>query len=158
MSLNQLSPYTAIVAEWPTSISYAMFCTLMAEVALMFANQSRVFIPELRRLGYLTKVTPDTPKELIEREENSIKMSLRATMQAIFDGFMSGFGLGCGSLTCGVLMDLFDFVKFWQFFCLLSTLTVIVHQTVELTRSKYSDTYRPLKNTKAYELMQLSSK
>lgn len=121
----------------------------------MFANQCRLYIPELRRLGYLSQVTPDTPKELIEAEENSIKMTLRATMQAILDGFLAGLGLGAGALMCGVVIDLFNYIRMWQVFLLISLVSLVLHQLVELTGSRFSDSYKPAAGTKADEIKRL---
>lgn len=122
----------------------------------MFANQSRLFIPELRRLGFLSEISPDTPKEQIEAEEKSIKMALRATMQAIFDGFMAGLGQGAGALLCGIFIELYNYIKLWQLFFVVALSSLVLHQLCELTRSRWSDTYKPPRGTKAFEIMQLN--
>lgn len=122
----------------------------------MFADQTRLFVGDLRRLGYLSPVTPDTPREQIEKEERSIKMALRATMQAIFDGAMAGLGTGAGALLCGVFIELYNYIKLWQFYYIIAFASLVLHQLVELTRSKWSDTHRPKADTKAFEIMQLN--
>lgn len=128
----------------------------MAEVALMFANQSKLFIPEIRRLGFLSPHKEGRTRSEIELEENSIKMVLRATMQALFGSFMDGLGAGIGALICGVIAETYSYIRLWQLFAMIAVASGVTHQLVELTRSRCSDTYRPPKGTKAYEIRQMS--
>ena len=148
--MNQISPYWALVGEWGHGIAFGIFCTILADVALMFANQSKLFIPELRKLGYLTD-TKD--QEIIQAEENSIKMALRATMQAIFGGLMDGLGSGIGNMVCGIVVEAYSYIRLWQFFTILSVGACVVHQLVEITNCRWSDTYKPRVGTKAFEIM-----
>lgn len=152
---GEISPYWAVVGEQGLGLCYAVFCTIQADVSLMFANQSRLFIPELRRLGYLSDERTAS-REKIEAEERSVKMALRATMQALFDGFMSGLGFGFGALLCGIFIEIYSYVSLWKVFCTMALISISLHQLIELTRSRWSDTFRPKKGTKAYEIMQLN--
>jgi len=121
----------------------------------MFANQSRLFIPELRKLGFLSD-EKSSSKATIEAEERSIKMALRATIQALLGGFMDGLGQGTGALICGIFVELYSYISLWQMYWMVALSAICLHQLVELTRSRWSDTYRPRKGTKAHEIMQLS--
>jgi hypothetical protein len=151
-----VSPYWAVLSEWSHGIPYGIFCTIMADVSLMFANQSRLFIPELRRLGFLRADTSHSSKEAIEAEERSIKMALRATMQALFSGFMDGLGSGAGALLCGFISDYYSYHNVWLLFSTLTVMVFTFHLLVEVTGSRWSDAYKPTKGTKAYEIMELS--
>lgn len=150
-----VSPYWAVLSEWSHGISYGVFCTIQAEVSLMFANQSRLFIPELRKMGFLSDVET-TSKERIEAEERSIKMALRATMQALFGGFMDGLGQGAGALLCGFFIEMYSYIAVWRIFAVITFGSIFMHLLVELTRSRWSDHYKPRKGTKAFEIMELS--
>lgn len=127
----------------------------MADVALMFANESRLFIPELRKFGYLSD-SKELPREQVEAEERSIKMALRATMQALFGGFMDGLGMGAGNLLCGLLLELYSYTTLWQLFAAIALGSLLLHQLTELSRSRWSDTFRPKRGTKSWEIMQLN--
>lgn len=129
-----ISPYWALLAEWGHGISYGIFATLLADVALMFANQCELFIPQLRRAGFI-----GTDPAKIGQEEVAIKMALRATMQAVFGGAMDGGGMGLGSLICGLVYDYFGYISLWQLFTIIAISTCVIHQLVEATRSRYSD-------------------
>lgn len=151
----KISPYWALLGEWGHGFSYGIFATILADVALMFANQSKLFIPDMRRLGFLSEVTANN-KDKVYAEEYAIKMALRATMQGVFGGFMDGLGQGLGSLVCGLIADAFSYIELWQLFTLISIGTGLVHQTVELTRSRWSDTYIPPKGTKAFQIFTMN--
>lgn len=151
-----ISPYWALLGEWGHGISYGIFCIILADVSLMIANQSRLFIPELRRLGYLSDEKTSS-REKIEAEERSVKMALRATMQALFGGFMDGLGNGTGALICGIFIEIYSYISLWQMYWMVALSAFILHQIIEVTRSRWSDTYKPAKGTKAYEIMQLTS-
>jgi hypothetical protein len=100
------------------------------------ANQSRLFIPELHRLGFLRTDTSFSSKEAIEAEERSIKMALRTTMHTLFNGFMDKLGSGAGSLLCGLIIDLYSFHALWL---TIPTLIVVIfapHLLVAMTSSR----------------------
>lgn len=122
----------------------------------MFANQSKLFIPDMRRLGFLSEIRADNADK-VYAEEYAIKMALRATMQGVFGGFMDGLGQGLGSLVCGLIADAFSYIELWQLFTLISIGTGLVHQIVELTKSRWSDTYMPPKGTKAFQILNMNS-
>jgi hypothetical protein len=143
-----VSPYWAVLAECSYGLAYGILCIIVADVSLMFANQSRLFIPELRRLGFLRADTSHSSKEAIEAEERSIKMALRATMQALFSGFMDG-------LLCGLIIDLYSFHALWLTISTLIMVVLALHVLVEVTGSRWSDAYKPTEGTKAYEIMEL---
>jgi len=154
---GEISPYWAVLGEWGLGLSYALFCTIQAEVSLMLANESRLFIPELRRLGYLGDEKSCT-KEQLEEEERSVKMALRATVQALLDGFMSGLGFGAGALICGLLIEVYSYSSLWRIICIITAAACLLHQLVEVTRSRWSDSRKPPKGTIAFEIMELSKK
>lgn len=104
-------------------------------------------------MGFLSDVRLDN-MEKVRNEENAIKMALRATMQAVFGGLMDGLGNGVGSLACGIVST-YSYITLWQSFTILSVCTLIAHQLAELTKSRWSDTCRPLKGTKAFEIMSM---
>lgn len=156
MTNAQISPYWALLGEWGHGISYGIFATILADVALMFANQSKHFIPDMRRLGFLSEIKSDNLAK-VHAEEYAIKMALRATMQGVFGGFMDGLGQGLGSLVCGLIADAFSYIELWQLFTLISIGTGLVHQIVELTKCKWSDTYMPPKGTKAFQILNMNA-
>lgn len=135
---SEISLYWAVVAEWGHGIPYSIYCSLQAEIALMFANQCARFIPKLIELGILSNpvhVSRDTAK----REEESIKVLLRATMNAIFSGASDGLGQGVGCLVCGLVYDYFGYVNLWRMMLYITIATLVVHLVVEASRSHYSD-------------------
>lgn len=113
----------------------------MAEYALSFANQSRLFIPELRKQGLLTEPNENN-KKLVEAEEGEIKVALRATMQATFGGCMDGLGQGLGLLACGLIADHYNYVVLWKFFLIVTTTTLVGYFLIEITRTRWSDRSR----------------
>lgn len=113
----------------------------MAEYALSFANQSRLFIPELRKQGLLTEPNEQNKKQ-VESEEAEIKVALRATMQATFGGCMDGLGQGLGLLACGLIADHFNYVVLWKFFLIVTTSTLVGYSLIEITRCPWSDRSR----------------
>jgi len=133
-------------------MAYGIVCTILADIALMFANQSQFFIPELRQMGLLSEFVKGN-EEKVRAEENSIKMALKATMQAVFGGFMDGLGSGTGSLVCGLIADAYSYIDLWRIFTILSVSVLIVYQTAELTKSKWSDAYQPKEGTKAFHIL-----
>lgn len=156
-----MSPYWAVLAEWSHGIPYGIFCTIQADVALMFANQCRLFIPEMRRLGYLQDLEDKEKgsrlsEAEIEAQERSIKMALRATVQALFSGFQDGLGQGAGYILCGYISELYSYIRVWQVFALIACLTFAFHLVAEATKCRYSDTYEPRKGTIAHQIMELS--
>lgn len=141
-----ISPYWALIAEWGHGISYGIFATLLADVALMFANQSAMFIPHLRKSGFISQIG-SVSSDKIRAEEVAIKMALRATMQAVYGGVMDGLGQGAGCLVSGVVYDVYGYITLWQLFTIIAISTCVLHQLVEATRSRFSDNRRqPFKN------------
>lgn len=126
----------------------------MADVALMFANLSRLFIPELRKLGLLSKRNLVNDDE-VEAEEDKIKVALRATMQATFGGCMDGLGGGLGSLLCGLIADWYSYIHMWRIFLGVTISTMIIYVIIEVTRSRWSDFYRAPSGSKAHEIKSL---
>lgn len=147
-----ISPYWALIAEWGHGISYGIFATLLADVALMFANQCELFIPHLRRSGFISQIGT-VSSDKIRAEEVAIKMALRATMQAIYGGVMDGLGQGAGCLVSGIVYDVYGYITLWQLFTIIAISTCVIHQLVEATRSRFSDNPRQsLKNLNQSQL------
>lgn len=135
---QDISLYWAVLAEWGHGIPFAMFCTLQADIAVMFAGQSAIFVPQLIKLGILSD--PELVGRLkAKEEEESIKTMLRATMNAIFSGANEGFGQGLGCLICGLVYDHFGYVNLWRVVFFVTAATMIAHLATEATRSQYSD-------------------
>ena len=85
-----------------------------------------------------------------------MKVALRATFQSLLDGVMSGLGYGLGSLICGLFIEHYhSYTKLWHLFALVSLAGLCLQQLVELTRSRWSDTFEPKPGTRAHEIMQL---
>lgn len=118
----------------------------------MFANQSRFFIADLRRLGYLSELKDGEKSDKSEAEEAAIKMALRATMQAVMGGLMDGLGNGLGSLACGLIADAYSYMTLWHLFFILSLAAIIFQAIVEISRCRWSDAYKPPKGTKLYAI------
>lgn len=113
----------------------------MADVALMFANQSKLFIPELREMGLLSQIEKGNEAKVLA-EENAIRMALRATMQAIFGGFMDGLGSGLGNVFCGIIVEAFSYTCLWQIYFAITVVTLLVYQSIEATEFRWSDSFR----------------
>lgn len=145
-----MSPYWALVGEWAHGISYGIACTIMADMAFRFACQSKLFIPELRALGYLSV---GGSVESMRAEEQAIGMALRATMQAVFTSFMDGLGSAIGNLLCGVIVDAYSYIRLWQILATISAIAFLLYLMVEVISSRFSDSYKPEKGTKLYEIM-----
>lgn len=119
---------------------------------MMFANQSKLFIPDLRELGLLSRIEEGNEAKIMA-EENAIRMALRATMQAVFGGFMDGLGNGVGNMFCGIIVEAFSYIHLWQIFCGITVATFLVYQTIEITKSRWSDSYQAKKGSKASEIL-----
>lgn len=138
------SLYWALVAEWSHGFGFAMYTSLMCDLALMFANQSSFFIPQLRQLGILSDPNVVGPAKSFA-EEQSIKIALRATMQAAFGGALDGLGSGLGNLGSGIIYDSLGYVRLWQVTAAVCVATFIIHLAVEFSRSHFSDLRYPSK-------------
>lgn len=161
---DKIPPYSALLLECGHGIPYSIVVTIIAEVSLSAANQSRFFIPELRKFGYLSDIDNSTPAQ-IRSEENSIKMALRATMQALNSSLFEGLGFGLGNLLAGLSLDankyvhesiqLTDYSATWFIFATSAVVCLIFHQILEVTKSRLSDSFKPREGTRIFELMKL---
>lgn len=135
-----VSPYWSALLEWGHGIPWAMTCTLSNDIALIFANQSELFIPRLRKLGIISDpAVVGIAKS--KAEEESIKVALRATMTAVFGGAMDGLGASLGAALCGFIYDYFGYVNLWRATAAIGLVTMLVHVMVELSNTRYSDRY-----------------
>lgn len=137
---SQVSPYWVLVSESAHGFTYALIATISASLALMFAERSEFFIPDLRKRGLMS--TPNAKNALeIQNEEHHIKMILRASMQGIFGGCLDGIGRGVGGLICSSTIEFLSYLELWQILALVTFTTLFIHQVVELIRLKWSDSY-----------------
>lgn len=153
---SNISPYWALIAEWGLGISYATFCTYLADLSLMFASESKLFIGELRKMGYLSELNSHVDPKKIEEEENAIRTSLKATFFSLFGGCLDGFGFGMGALISGLIVT-HSYITLWQTLAIISVCTALGHQIIEITRCKFSDRFKAREGTKAYEIMMMSA-
>lgn len=145
-----ISLYWAVLAEWGHGIPWAIYTTLQIDIALMFANQSSLFIPKLRKLGILGDAAV-IGREASLAEEASIKILLRATMNGIFAGATDGLGTGAGCLILGMVYDHFGYINMWRAITGVGIATIVLYILIELSNSRYSD--RNEKYTKAQPSM-----
>lgn len=146
---SDISPYWALVGEWGHGIGYALSCTILADVAMLFANHCKFFLPEMRQMGFLRdRGDPET----LKAEEDKIKMALRATSQGVFGGLMDGAGMGLGSLACGIMVEVYGYLTLWRSMTLVASAMLVFHIINELLKTKYSDSYKPKAGTKAFEI------
>lgn len=150
LSNTGISPYWSILSECALGMAYAIFCTYLAFLSFMFANQSRLFVPELSKLGYLSS---GCGRE-VGNDENFIKMALRATMQGTFHGALGGLGKGLGALISSLIVEPHSFTKLWQFLTLISIATLLIHLLIEVVGCEWSDRYKPEEGTQAYACRQ----
>lgn len=151
--ISAIPPYCAVIGDFFHGVSYGIFMTLMASIALKFANESRHFIPELRRLGLISERQPGN-EEQVKKEEQMIKTSLRATMQSLFSGITDGLGNGTGCLACGLIVEGHSYARLWIVFTVLVVGTLISQVVLELIKCRYSDNFHAKPGTKAYEIME----
>lgn len=129
-----------LASEWGYGLPYGIIVSMVVDLALMFAERSKLFIVELRKRGILSEPVPGTER-IIEREEHKVKMLLRASMQGLFGGLMDGFGRGSGSLVSGVLIGAISYAELWQLFAVFTFTVLIIHQLLEMFRLRWSDSY-----------------
>lgn len=129
-----------LASEWGYGLPYGIIISTVVDLALMFADRSKLFIVELRKKGILTEQKPGNER-IVEREEHKVKMLLRASMQGLFGGLMDGFGRGAGSLVSGVLIGMISYAELWQVFAVFTFTVLIIHQLLEVARLRWSDSY-----------------
>lgn len=148
-----VTPYWSLLAEWGHGLSYSIYCSMIADLAFMFANQSRYFFSELRAKGYMC-AGDDLSERRRLAEEESVKLALRATMQATLSVAGDGLGSGFGVLAAGFLVELFSFVTLWHVLTCLAAVLIALQQIIEITRTRWSDSYEPEVGSKLYEIQQ----
>lgn len=98
-----LDPYFSLLSELSHGIIFGTYLTLMVEMGHLFANEVEHVIPEL------------IEKQIISKDANTemLKLSLKATMQAIIANASDGLGRGFGALIYGLIVDNFSYEALW---------------------------------------------
>lgn len=118
----EVNPYYSLLVELLHGIYFGIFLQLFVEVGHMFANEVSFILPELIEKGVVKKGTP------VEK----LKLSLAATMQALFACAQDGLGRGLGSLVYGLIISGYDFQTLWTILCIGSVSVFLVSALASL--------------------------
>lgn len=119
--LPHLSPYFFLV-ESLHGLEYSTCITSEVELADKFASEVELLLPELIKLGIISK----------KDDTELVKLSLLATMNSLFTLAFDGLGTLIGAFIFGLIIDRYSFTTVWCFIGFLATVGFLAINVVIL--------------------------
>lgn len=119
---RNVNPHFSVIVESLHGLSFGLYLTLVIEIAHIFSSQVVEVLPELYKRNYV-------PSNV---DQEKLKLSLVATMQAIMSNANDGLGRGVGALIMGILLEIYSFDTVWLLLGLKSLIILVITLIINL--------------------------
>lgn len=117
--------YYVIIADCLQGPNYGLFYVTMTEISLEYSYCDDETVSKLVAMGELDQND--------RRQVDSIRLSLRSTVQSVAFACYEGLGVGLGSVAGGYLVASYDFNTLWCFMAVSAIVVGVANIMVELT-------------------------